>query len=442
MILITRATLLAATGITSACYSPELPADSAASAASAVSTDSTGTDDSNASGAATTSPKPDINLTNSSTSDGESSSSGTTAGTTSDVSASGMMSESTGESTDGNTSFDPDDCGNALVDIPIVAPSVMLVLGKSRTMVADPFGFWDHDLDPNTAMITRWNSLYTVLDLVLNSFNNSMNLGTVLFPAKSAANNYNETACVVDEEPDVPIKGMNAAALLGAIPGPLSNKEMVKGATPATKGLKVAITALEGAPAERPKFMIFVTDGAANCQENAPDMNTLFEVYDEQLVTTVAAAAAMGIKTYVVGIDISTEVSGPQTDGKPNNINNYEKLNDMADAGGVPRPGVEKFYNTTNQNELQAALEMISMQILDCTITLDPTPVYPDFVEVTPYGKTHVTDCVFEDGWMYLPKVDPNDKEEPLRIELCGQACADFLMSGKVASQYGCPEQG
>lgn len=432
---IVRATFLAATGVMSACYSPELPADSAISG-------TPGTDDSNASAVATASPKPDINLTTLSTSGGDSSSAGTTTETTSDVSASGTTSESTGEPTDGNTSFDLDDCGNAVVNISIVMPSVMLVLDKSGSMVADPFGFWDHDQDPNTATITRWNSLYTVVDLIVNKFNNSMNLGMVLFPAKSAANNYNETACIVDAEPDVPIKGMNAAALLAAIPGALSNTETVKGATPATKGLKVAITELEGALADRPKVMIFVTDGAANCQGNAPDTDTLFEMYDQQLAATVAAAAAMGIKTYVVGIDISQKVSGAAKDGYPDNTNSYEKLNEMADAGGVPRPGIEKFFNTTNQGELQAALETISMQILDCTITLDPTPVYPDFVEVLPYGKTQVTDCISEDGWMYLPKLDPNDKEEPLRIELCSQACVNFQMSGKVDSQYRCPDQG
>jgi hypothetical protein len=424
--LITRATFLVATGIMSACYSPVLLADSAASTAS------TGIDDSDESGPATTTL---------STSHGDSTSAGATAGTTSEASASGAMSDSSGEPTDGNTSFDREDCGNEVVNIPIVAPSVMLVLDKSRSMVADPFGFWDHDQDPNTATITRWNSLYTVLELIVNNYNNSMNVGTVLFPAKSAVNSYNETACVVGEGPDVPIKGMNAAALLAAIPGALSNKDTVQGAKPASKGLKVAITALEGAPAERPKFMIFVTDGAANCQENAPDTDTLFETYDEQLAATAAAAAAMGIKTYVVGIDISTEISGAVKDGVPDNTNSYEKLNELADAGGVPRPGAEKFFNATNQEELQAALEMISMQILDCTITLEPTPVHPEFVEVTPYGKAQVTDCIFEDGWMYLPRVDPNDMTEPLRIELCGQACADFQVSGKIESQYRCPDE-
>jgi len=379
-----------------------------------------------------------ITLTTLPTSDGDSSATMTASGTTSDVSATGVASEATMGSS-GNTTFDPDDCGMAVVNIPIVTPSVMLVLDKSGSMVADPSGFWDHDQDPNTPSITRWNSLYSVVDLIVNNFNNSMNLGAVLFPSKTATSSYSEAACVVSAAAEVPIAGMNAAKILGAIPGALTDATMMKGGTPATKGLKVGIAELMAAPNDQPKFMILVTDGAANCQENAPDTATLFEVYDDKVATTVADALAMGIKTYVVGIDISQEVSGAAKDGNPDNVNTYEKLNVVADAGGVPRPGAEKFYNTTNQQELQDALSMISMQILDCTITLEPTPKYPKDVEVAPYGNVQVKDCMTEDGWMYLPQMNPDD---PLQIELCGKACSDFQMSGALDVQYRCPDQG
>ena len=378
-----------------------------------------------------------ITLTTLSTSESDSTASTVTMGSTSEPTSTGTASDSLGSS--GNTTFDPLDCGEAMVNIPIVTPSVMLVLDKSGSMVADPGGFWDHDQDPNTPAITRWNSLYSVVDLIVNNFNDSMNLGAVLFPAKSATSNYSEAACVVSAAPEVPIAGMNAAKILGAIPGPLTDATMMKGGTPATKGLKVAITELGAAPNDQPKFMLFVTDGAANCQEMAPDTTTLFEVYDDKVATTVADALAMGIKTYVVGIDISQEVSGAAKDGNPDNTNTYEKLNLVADAGGVPRPGAEKFYNTTNQQELQDALNMISMQILSCTIDLDPLPKYPDNVEVSPYGGMQVKDCMTEDGWQYVPQMNPDD---PLQIQLCGQACADFQMSGKLDVQYRCPQSG
>jgi hypothetical protein len=165
-------------------------------------------------------------------------------------------------------------------------------------------------------------------------------------------------------------------------------------------------------------------------------------MYDDNVATTVAAdALAMGIKTYVVGIDISQVVSGAAKDGNPDNTNTYEKLNLVAEAGGVPRPGDEKFYNTTNQDELQSALEYDLDADLELRRSISsPTPVYPDFVEVVPYGKKQVTDCMTEDGWMYLPE-DPM-KPGVLRIELCGKACSDFQMSGDLDVEYRCPQSG
>ena len=361
----------------------------------------------------------------------------------------------------GNTTFDPNDCGESVVNIPIVTPSVMLVLDKSGSMVSDKTGFWDHDADdanddgildsdpmmlmPATPKITRWNSLWTVVELIVNGFNGSMNMGAILFPSKTAKADYSEVACTVNATPEVPVGVMNAAKIIAAIPSATADDTVIQGGTPATRGVKAAITELEAAPADQPKFMILVTDGAANCQEMAPDNTTLFEMYDEDLAPTLAAAAEAGIKTYVVGIDITTEISGATKDGNPDNTNTYERLNEVAIAGGVPRAGDEKFFNTTNQEELEAALQSISMQILSCTLDLDPAPVYLDYVEVTVkemYGKDQVADCASEDGWQYAPKMDPNDPNEPVRIVLCGAACSDFQMTGMIDIQYRCPNSG
>ncbi len=360
------------------------------------------------------------------------------------------------EPTGGATTFDPNDCGESVVMIPIVTPSVMLVLDKSGSMVSDPGGFWDHDADdadndgvqdadmvsPATPKITRWKSLWSVVDLIVNNFNGSMNMGMVLFPSKAAKGDYSEVACVVNAAPEVPIGSMNAAAIIAAIPG-ADETTTIKGGTPATRGLKTALAELEKAPADQPKFMIFVTDGAANCQENAPDNTALFEQYDEDVVPLLEMAAAAGIKTYAVGIGLTTTVSGTAKDGNPDSVNSVEKMNAIAEAGGVPRPGDEKFFNTQNQGELQDALDMISMQILSCTLDLDPSPVYLKFVEVTVkemYGNVQVTDCATESGWKYAPE-DPM-KPGVVRIELCGQACTDFQMTGMIDIQYRCPTSG
>ena len=84
-------------------------------------------------------------------------------------------------------------------------------------------------------------------------------------------------------------------------------------------------------------------------------------------------------------------------------------------------------------------MQAIAAGLVPCVITLDPEPRYPYSVEVSPYGHDQVEDCMTEDGWMFLPKLDPADPEEPLQIELCGKACADYRMRGAFDIQYRCP---
>ena len=179
---------------------------------------------------------------------------GTTAGTT--PTEASMSSEPTG----GNTTFDPNDCGESVVNIPIVTPSVMLVLDKSGSMVATPGGFWDHDADdanddgiqdadpmmmaPATPKITRWESLWSVVDLIANGFNGSMNMGMILFPSKAAKADYSAVACVVNAAPEVPVGPMSAADIIAAIPPAKADKTVIQGGTPATKGVVAAVAEL------------------------------------------------------------------------------------------------------------------------------------------------------------------------------------------------------
>ncbi|HEY0133836.1 MAG TPA: hypothetical protein VGB85_07140, partial [Nannocystis sp.] len=128
--------------------------------------------------------------------------------TTTDAVTDGMESTSGSPTTTGagGTTFDPNDCGEAQIQIPIVTPNVMLVLDKSGSMVSMPSGYWDHDnddpnddgvkdSDPNmmeaaTPRITRWQSLHEVVEFIVGAFDNSMNLGMVLFPSTTAKADY------------------------------------------------------------------------------------------------------------------------------------------------------------------------------------------------------------------------------------------------------------
>ncbi len=141
----------------------------------------------------------------------------------------------------------------------------------------------------------------------------------------------------------------------------------------------------------------------------------------------------------------NAEMCVPQpvgVDGAPL-ANPWKRLNDVAMAGGVPKNGgmdPEKFYNATNEIELQAALDAIAGAVISCTVPLDPPPepIQENWVEIDIGGMTwpKVMDCASEDGWMFT-------KPDLSEIELCGAACDAFKMAGgALDATYGCPPAG
>ncbi len=340
---------------------------------------------------------------------------------------------------EGTCEFDPNDCGKADINVPISTPNMVLVVDKSGSMVANT---WDGDNDPNTPAVTRWFSLYNVVEFIASNFNGSINLGLQLFPSLKAQTKYDGAACVVEASPEVAVAPENGAAVLAALPAENAMAQ-IAGGTPSRKGLEAAIAHLKSFNDGLPKFIAFITDGAANCipdGENPLDTNILFETYDDEVKNIIAQAYADGIGVFVVGIDTKNEVSAMKADGNPDNTNTFEKLNELAVAGGYPKNDPnEQFYNAVNQIELQDALTAIAMQVLPCIITLDPIPKYPDWVEVNINGVTYdepLADMSCSgDGW-YFSKPDFSE------ITLCGAACSGYQMSGSINAKYLCPGSG
>lgn len=366
-----------------------------------------------------------------------------TAGDTSSSSSSGESDSTTTGEPDPTTSVsssstteDPFKCDEFIPPaVEPVIPQVVLVLDKSGSMLVE----WDHDSDPMTDAVTRWSSLRAVVDSIVTGLDTAVDFGALLFPSLKATSSPTMAACVVDAAPLVPVGPQNGVAILDAIPQ--GESTTLAGGTPSTEGIKAAVAELGGLTGEEPKFIIFITDGAANCD---PENDDLFNDYDDRLALAVADAAAAGFKTHVVGIDIKDALTPIDPDGNPDGINPYEKLNELAEIAGTARPGAEKFYNATNQDELQAALMAITETVLSCEINLgEPVPdnFYIKRVEVGADGvpgqlvytgnDTQVAACDSEAGWQYT-----SDGREA--IVLCGDACQHYKETGVVEIEYGC----
>jgi hypothetical protein len=331
-------------------------------------------------------------------------------------------------------------CGEQMFMIEAVPPNVMLVLDKSGSMMT----LWDADADAMTPDITRWNSLVNVVDFVVVNFDMAINFGANLFPSTLANTQLGAGACVVANVPEVPVSPENALEVLMGIPA--ADAIDLHGATPATAGVEAALTHLKTLDPDVGRFMILVTDGAANCSDDAdtsmcPGVGCgLLEEYDANVATVIADAFTMDdIPTFVVGIDILDEITGIGDDGSPE-VNTFEKLNLVAIAGGKARAGDEKFFNARNEMDLQDALSQIAGQVASCIVPLaDPGPLHPDFVTITIAGVEipRVDDCETEDGWVYVNPDGPYDA-----IELCGTACEQLADAGTLDAVFGCPPAG
>jgi len=335
---------------------------------------------------------------------------------------------------DGNQ---PIPCAIAEADLKPVLPHVVLVLDKSGSMIENT---WDHDDDPLTPEVSRWKSLHSVVTFVVTNFDDQFEFGAQLYPSTSATNEHNANACLVNSPPEVEAAPGNAVGVLLGIP--TGNSQNIRGGTPTSAGMTSALDHLIAIDDGDPAAIILVTDGAANCRTDAADQFDRFETYDPNLLGIVTDAYNdLSIATYVIGIDISnvvtsiTGVGGYPPDGEPDGISPYEKLNELALAGGKPKGGDEDFYQTQNEIELQAAIQAIVDDAISCTVALDPSPVFPDLLEVVLDDDTvpKVVDCESEDGWMYTNPDGPYDS-----LELCGTWCAASVSAEFVKAEYYC----
>jgi hypothetical protein len=320
-------------------------------------------------------------------------------------------------SEDSSTGEPPDlSCGEQDLVVDVSTPQVVLVLDKSHSMVDES---WDHDGIAATPEVTRWHSLHGVTVDLVESLERDIAFGAVLFPSAALTETTEATACVVEAEPDVAIGLEQAGEIVAALPG--ADELEIHGGTPTRAGIETALEALRAASPDEPRAMVLVTDGAANCSEDGP----VFGAYDEALAPLVAEAAAEGIPTYVVGIDIVDDWVNDSI-GNP-----HERMSEVAIAGGAPREGAEPYYVARDEHALRESIDAIAGHI-QCRIELPDLPDDPDLVHfsvdeaVVPWVDACGDDGV---GWRYT---------DDGAVELCSASCDDYGSTGTLHARFDC----
>lgn len=293
-----------------------------------------------------------------------------------------------GAATGSGTDFD---CGDAELGFTPLSPHVLLVLDASGSMMAT----W---LD-GTAEVTRWHTLYQVVEVVVGAFDAQLYLGALVFPDAGHA-------CDAPAVPDVDVAPSNGATILAKIPGP---DDEVAGGTPTAAAVRSAASHLVDHAEDGPGSILLVTDGYPSCEGPDAAVGAVREAHDVH-----------EIDTYVVGIAIDAE--------------SITILSELAEAGGAQAPGATGFFHGDDPEALEQALQEVASSISSCRAKLPREAGDPDALIIRQNGNDvpRVNDCEEQDGWAFVDADGPYD-----RIDLCGRYCDD-VDDGGFAAVFPC----
>jgi hypothetical protein len=189
------------------------------------------------------------------------------------------------------------------------------------------------------------------------------------------------------------------------------------GATPLKEALMQAQAALAAAPLEGLTSVVIITDGDPNCAWD-PDG----PMVTQQIVTDWAA---MGIRTYVVGL--------PGTSGAGDAI-----LTNLAVAGGTMTYITPADSATLEMKLREIATETVMQGFETCTFDLDPAAEVPDkLLMIAQEGgmRQNVPHVAGPDaGWT----ISPDGKTVEITGALCDDATGGRFES--ITFEFGCPD--
>ena len=261
-----------------------------------------------------------------------------------------------------------DVCSSKTIPARAAPPDILIVLDKSLSMAP-----------------TRWfPSVAAVTDLT-KKFQSVVSFGLSVFP-------HGQVGLCDPGTVDVPLKTNNADAIADFV-----GSTVPFGITPTGQTLQSALQALGDrnevgdTPVTR-AYVVLVTDGEPDCPDpSMPDPM-------QGVVDATTALMQANIKTYAIGYNL--DPLGAQL------------MSDVATAGGT-----DHSFKVESPDDLNAAFEQITKDVVRCEFELDQVPDDPHFVLVEIDGKTVRLDPA--DGWVLEGK----------KITLMGGSC-EMLKDG------------
>jgi hypothetical protein len=275
---------------------------------------------------------------------------------------------------------------------------------------------------------TRWATVVDAVKPVLQQTQAGISWGFKLFPDGKVCG----VTAGVNIEPALNNAGPITSALDAIkVEANLSDNLGLWDGTPVGPALRQTAKYLVSLPSDKQKYILLATDGQPTCAGADPLLGGGDPDSDDRPSgpAAIAEVAAMGIKVPVVGIAFSKTWDPAKL--KDNEIT----LNDMAKAGGMPRPTDPAYYGANSSTELAAAFAQITGIVISCTFDLKGMkPPSPDDVAVKIDGVKVPRDKAHAEGWDYDSDV--------ANVVIYGQACDQLKgigASSNVQIIFGCP---
>lgn len=336
-------------------------------------------------------------------------------------------------------------CGAATVALDFVRPNLYFAIDASGSMT-DGIPRGEATYVVGTAPSNRYAARARSLQALLSRVGHRVNYGATLFPT-------GDVTCDAGDEIHPLGPGDDVSFAVSGEVGPVLrafmfnvNRRTPRGGTPVA--LALAELAQRLSPAEPDTYVFLLTDGGPNCNADArcgvdacipniervqvsdgltcnDDVNCCDDAVfgaencldTDGSLTAVQALAAVGIRTFVIGMPGSEAYSS--------------LLDQLALAGGVAQQNSPHYYRVADAEALSATVSTLGATVaLGCSIELTRPPPDPSLVNLFFDGQVIPSDPV--DGWAFIDETT---------VQVVGAAC-DLLQTGQVLQAdvvAGCP---
>lgn len=281
---------------------------------------------------------------------------------------------------------------------------LMFVLDRSGSMKFTLDGRSDQSVEREE---WRWTILQNALRKTITAFDQQIAMGAKFFPETLANDNATsaERSCRTDTDVGLlPARG-NASKIIDAF-----DLSEPRGGTPTSEAMRIASEFLTNQRSVA-RTLVLATDGAPNCNGTddidpatcvctslvdcsaTPERGRYSCLDDTRTIETIRRISEVQkIPVYVIGIG---GLERPEF---------LQVLDEMAVAGGRPRPTTPRHYSAQSEDDLTEALGTIRDSAAKCTYVTPSAPDEADRITVTIDGTTIRRDETETNGWNWVDK--------------------------------------